>query len=188
MLAGVGVHGDCVGDLNGWDVMLCLVCVRRFVLVILVVLCGCVPLSKICVIVCTSPPRSFVRSLFNTTRAHYHQVPPRPDRKDSPSKGGAVAETEDCNTHGMPAAHGASVPPWHEDVLEPGQPTALLQLAPPRRKQRATLQSHGLRNADVSRSSTRMENWSSVRWAPRHAPSRPPPAARHAARRPTHPS
>ena len=34
MLAGVGVHGEDgmrVGDLDEWDVMLCLVCVRRFV-------------------------------------------------------------------------------------------------------------------------------------------------------------
>ena len=40
----------------------------------------------------------------------------------------------------MPAAHVASASP-RQDVPEPGQPTALLQSAPPRRKQRATLQS-----------------------------------------------
>ena len=57
LLAGWGltVRTGCVGDLDGCDVMLCLVCVRRSVWLLVghprcgVVLCACVPLSKICV-------------------------------------------------------------------------------------------------------------------------------------------
>ena len=64
---------------------------------------------------------------------------PPPTGRTHPLRAGQWP-TEDCNTHGMPAAHVASASP-RQDVPEPGQPTALLQSAPPRRKQRATLQS-----------------------------------------------